>query len=189
MSTKWEKNSVSVRFLTICSFNSLPQLRIRVECAFGMLVQRWSILRTPISSGMSIKKVIALVNCLAKLHNFCIGGRTDLEDDNGGNGGAGDNDDDDDNNNNDLTDDPLERFGNLTETAWGYTILEASTEHPEASLRPVQLLDGGNHFRGLPRQFRRDGNDESLPRQRLHDQVVDSHLIRPPTIRRRIGGG
>ena len=174
----------SFRFLTIYSFNSLRQLRIRVECAFGMLVQRWSILRTPISSGMSIKKVIALVNCLAKLHNFCIGGRMDLEDGNGGDGG-----DDNDNNNNDLTDDPLERFGNLTETARGYAILEASTEHPEASLRPVQLLDGGDHYDGLPRQFRRDVNDQSLPRQRLHDQVVDSHLIRPPTIRRRIGGG
>lgn len=145
-----------------------------------MLVQRWSILRTPISSGISIKKVIALVNCLAKLHNFCIGCITNLE---GGNGGDRDNDGGDGGDG--LTEDPLERFANLTETARGYAVLEASTEHPEASLRPVQLLDGGNHYRGLPRQFRRDVNDPSLPRQRLHDHVVDSHLIRPPTISRR----
>ena len=145
-----------------------------------MLVQRWSILRTPLSSGISIKKVIALVNCLAKLHNFCIDCTTDLVE--GGDSGDRDNDD---SNKNGLTEDPLERFGNLTETARGYAVLEASTEHPEASLRPVQLLDGGNHYHGLPRQFRRDVNDPSLPRQRLHDHVVDSHLIRPPTNRRR----
>ena len=139
-----------------------------------MLVQRWSIIRTPISSRITIPKVIALVNCLAKLHNFCIGGPTDLEGDRDGG---------------DLTEDPLERFGNLTETAHGYTNLETSTEHPEATARPVQLLDGGNHFEGLPRECRRDVNDPALPRIRLHDVVVDSHLIRPPTIRRRTGGG
>ena len=35
-----------------------------MECAFGMLVRRWSILRGQIT--------IALVVALAKLHNFCI---------------------------------------------------------------------------------------------------------------------
>jgi hypothetical protein len=150
-----------------------------------MLVQRWSILRTPLSSGISIKKVIALVNCLAKLHNFCIGSRTDLESGDGGGDGSNGGNDDDNNNGLVLTEDPLERFGNFTETAQGYAVLEASIEHPEASLRPVELLDGGNHFHGFPRQFRWDLYDPSLLRQRLHDQVVDSHLIRPPTIRRR----
>ena len=48
------------------------QLRIRIECAFGMLVQRWGILRMAMPMGFTIKKTIALVNCLAKLHNFCI---------------------------------------------------------------------------------------------------------------------
>jgi hypothetical protein len=37
-----------------------------------MLVHRWSILRSAIPRIIEIKKVIALVNALAKLHNFCI---------------------------------------------------------------------------------------------------------------------
>lgn len=48
------------------------QLRIRVECAFGMLVQKWGILRMAMPRNLSIKKIIAMVNALAKLHNFCI---------------------------------------------------------------------------------------------------------------------
>ena len=37
-----------------------------------MLVKRWGILRMAIPQNISVKKTIALVNCLAKLHNFCI---------------------------------------------------------------------------------------------------------------------
>jgi hypothetical protein len=48
------------------------QLRISIECAFGMLVQRWGILRKPIPKQISIAKMCALVLCLCKLHNFCI---------------------------------------------------------------------------------------------------------------------
>jgi hypothetical protein len=50
----------------------LFQLRIRIECAFGMMVQRWGILRMAMPKGLGIARIIALVNCLAKLHNFCI---------------------------------------------------------------------------------------------------------------------
>ena len=48
------------------------QLCIRVECAFGMLFFCWRILRAAIPLNISISKTIALVNALAKLHNFCI---------------------------------------------------------------------------------------------------------------------
>ena len=48
------------------------QLRIRVECAFGMMVFRWGILRSAIPLNITISKMIALVHALAKLHNFCI---------------------------------------------------------------------------------------------------------------------
>lgn len=48
------------------------QLRIRVECAFGMLTERWGILRAPMPRGVTIRKTCALVHTLAKLHNFCI---------------------------------------------------------------------------------------------------------------------
>lgn len=37
-----------------------------------MLVQRWRILQAALPKGISILKSIALVNCLTKLHNYCI---------------------------------------------------------------------------------------------------------------------
>ncbi len=49
------------------------QLQIRVECAFGMLVQRWGILCMAMPQYLSVKKVVALVIACAKLPNFCIG--------------------------------------------------------------------------------------------------------------------
>ena len=48
------------------------QLWIRVECVFGMLTERWAILRTAIPRNTPVRKTIAIVCDLAKLHNFCI---------------------------------------------------------------------------------------------------------------------
>ena len=48
----------------------LSQLRITIERAFGILVHRWGVMRRPLS--MSILKVPALVECLMRLHNYCI---------------------------------------------------------------------------------------------------------------------
>jgi hypothetical protein len=48
------------------------QLQIRIECAFGMFVHRWGVLRTAIQCNISEPKTISLVLALAKLHNFCI---------------------------------------------------------------------------------------------------------------------
>ena len=48
------------------------QLRIRVECAFGQLVSRWGILRSAMPLNITIVRTVAMVNCLARLHNFCI---------------------------------------------------------------------------------------------------------------------
>ena len=70
-----------MRLYFLCSIFSIVsntlQLRIRVECAFRILVQKWAILRTAMPRGIALKKVIALVNALMKLHNFCIE-QTDL---------------------------------------------------------------------------------------------------------------
>jgi len=49
------------------------QVRITIECTFGMLVHRWSILRRPLPARMGVRKQIALTLVLTKLHNFCIG--------------------------------------------------------------------------------------------------------------------
>ena len=48
----------------------ISQCRIIIECAFGILVQRWGILRRPLLVGYS--RVSSLMNCLCKLHNYCI---------------------------------------------------------------------------------------------------------------------
>ena len=112
------------------------QLRIRVECAFGMLVQRWGILRTAIPRGVSIKRTIALVNALVKLHNFCI-----------------------DNSNPESTEEEVtmqqstsaDDF-NIMNNRDGFVPLERE-EHDGGggrSLVPRQLLDAGNHFEDVP---------------------------------------
>ena len=51
------------------------QLRINIECAFGMLVHRWGVLRKPIPVNISIDKTTHLVRALCMLHNFCINER------------------------------------------------------------------------------------------------------------------
>ena len=48
------------------------QLRINIECAFGILVHRWGMLRKPIPMNISIQKTASQVLALCKLHNFCI---------------------------------------------------------------------------------------------------------------------
>jgi hypothetical protein len=47
-------------------------LRINVECAFGMLVHHFGMLRKPIPMNISVSKTTSLIMCLCKLHNFCI---------------------------------------------------------------------------------------------------------------------
>ena len=37
-----------------------------------MLVNRWGILRKPLSANYTIQKVVSLVNCLCRLQNFLI---------------------------------------------------------------------------------------------------------------------
>ena len=47
-------------------------MRIKIECAFGMLVARWGVLRRPLPSRMGMRKIVRLVVCLCRLHNYCI---------------------------------------------------------------------------------------------------------------------
>ncbi len=48
------------------------QLQIHVECAFGMLTERWSKFRSYLPKRFTLKNIVAMVAALAKLHNFCI---------------------------------------------------------------------------------------------------------------------
>ena len=48
------------------------QVRINIECAFGILMNHWRILKSPLNANIPINRVNALVSCLCKIHNFCI---------------------------------------------------------------------------------------------------------------------
>ncbi|KAG7368275.1 DDE superfamily endonuclease [Nitzschia inconspicua] len=48
------------------------QLRINIECAFGMLVHKWGCLRKPMPVNFKVANINRLVLVLCKLHNFCI---------------------------------------------------------------------------------------------------------------------
>lgn len=50
------------------------QLRINIECAFGILVHRWGVLRKAIPVNISIHKTAQLTRALCMLHNFCADG-------------------------------------------------------------------------------------------------------------------
>jgi hypothetical protein len=50
-------------------------LRINIECAFGMLVHRWSILRKPMPINITVEKTAHMAWALCKLHNYCISRR------------------------------------------------------------------------------------------------------------------
>jgi DDE superfamily endonuclease len=52
------------------------QLRINIECTFGMFVGRWGILQRALPKTMALGKVTALTFCLCRLHNFCLTQRT-----------------------------------------------------------------------------------------------------------------
>lgn len=132
------------------------QLRITIECAFGMFTQRWGILRSAIPRNIRIQKTISLVSTLAKLHNFCI----DMQEGTSGLMVAQD-------------------YASLISNPDGYVPL-VRTEESIPQL-PLALLNGGNHFDDIPRDLpqRRMQNIPELPRQRLCEMVQEQHLVRP----------
>lgn len=106
------------------------QLLINIECAFGMLVQRFGILRHPMPVNFSLTKINALVGCLCKLHNFFINKRDNK---------------------------PLQpRASNLTRitTHGGFGMPQFDNNAGDYSTDLVDnrinaLLDGGHHFEGI----------------------------------------
>ena len=48
------------------------QVCINIECSFGVLTNRWCLLKSPLSASISIHRANALVSCLCKIHIFCI---------------------------------------------------------------------------------------------------------------------
>lgn len=136
------------------------QLRITVECAFGMLVQRWSILRSPLSLTMGISKVTALVMCLCRLHNFLINDRLEES----------------------LVSNRVNGVIN-----GGYVAMQPHPTFRDESV-PEEILYGGKHFDDvgelhIRRERARARNDRTLPRQLLFESVCDQGLKRPDPAR------
>ena len=142
------------------------QLRIRIECTFGILTHRWSILRSAIPMNVSIRKTVALVLCLAKLHNYCI--------------------DADDN-----VVLPCTASDEWQHEVNGAVPME-ETEHSDSSggITPRQLLEGGHHFDdigGITGRYNRqrrynyicENQGVTQPRDRLHDSIASMGLTRP----------
>ena len=93
------------------------QVRINIECSFGILTNRWRLLKSPLSSKISISRINALISCLCKLHNFCID-----------NGNAR----------------PPERYSHDPLTLMDFMDSDESNE--SAIPCPIGLLGGGEHF-------------------------------------------
>ena len=125
-----------------------------------MLVQKWAILRAPMPRGITVRKVIALVNALMKLHNFCIDQKVDTTV-----GG-------DDKPMRQLTVDSFHLMNGIQ----GFIELDQVAE----GVIPTQLLGAGHHRLDVPREVRESDRDPNLlPRKELHDKVVNSHKVRP----------
>ncbi len=106
--------------------------------------------------GLGIARIIALVNALAKLHNFCIG-----KDDSGCRSG--------------LLQQLRVDTQHIMNNEDGFVLMEANKGHG--------LPEPGHHFGDIPRNIRKQNEqanaEGNLPQQRLLKQVIDSHLKRP----------
>ncbi len=149
------------------------QLRIRIECAFGMLVNRWGLLCRALPSAINMNRTLLLTMCLCRLHNFCIDERLKHRESSR------------------LTvrrllriEEPLAIDLAEIETHGGVPL-----QQKEGSDVPVpeQLLHAGHHHddtekedrRRLERYARRRSKDGKLPRDILHNMVIAQNLKRP----------
>ena len=126
-----------------------------------MLVQRWGILRTALHSSISVARIVGLVNCLARLHNFCISEAERL------------------NNNENLHRRLLFDVQHMMESNNGYIGLN-QTENGEVI--PVDLLNAVEPFVDVPpnsiRNRRSRNPEERLPRFRVHNMIANNHYQR-----------
>jgi len=152
------KNSTG--FVDKDNFNFFhSQLRINIECAFGILVNRWTVLRRPMSSKIPIHKVSALTIALCKLHNFLIDSRLERT-------LAGD-------------------VAHCLSSGGLVDLVSHSKDFPDASV-PVALLHGGQHFDDVPNELRRQRERNArrtLHRDVLCEEVRNAGLRRPTPIR------
>ena len=149
------------------------QLRIRIECAFGMLMHRWAILRSANPMNVTVQKTVALVIFLARLHNYCFDAYESY------------------------CDVPystaVDEWQNEVNGAVPFVETEGTEESSrDGAVTPRQLLDGWNHFDniGLNGRYNRQRYYNyisevagiALPCDRLHCSFVDSIGLTRPTL-------
>jgi len=145
------------------------QVRISIECCFGMLSCRWGLLRKAFPAGFGMPKTTALVLTLCRLHNFCITERLMKK-----NGSS-------------LPENLATDDLNLTLGGAVPLVSVRMEAHPTGYHKhsPEQLLHGGDHFDDVDRRIHiniesRAKDDGPLPRDELHDLVANKGLVRPP---------
>lgn len=136
------------------------QLRIRIECAFGIFVHRWAILRGIFPVNTPMKRVVSSVVAMAKLHNYLIDCDEDVPDQ--------------------TATDAFE-----SEMNGGVPLVTMPDAPEEAIGTPAQLNGVGHHLddvtparrRQTVRRFQRMA--EVLPRSQMFNDVTERNLTRP----------
>ena len=121
--------------------------------------------------NMTIVRTVAMVNCVAWLHNFCIDeagrlgegvGRVEQQ----------------------L---PLD-LENIINNPDRYVPLKIDDNHHDGIAIPLEIMDVGHHFDDCPRAARRgqrtdaaSASNDELPHTILLNHVMDSHKMRPHT--------
>ena len=144
------------------------QLRIWVECAFGMLVQRWGILRMAMPRNVSISKVVCIC-----LHGDCIGKaaqflhrriRCTRAASNSTIAGA-----------RQVSHDECKR--------WLCWFAQWQSWTTSSAVVPTDLLHLGEYFSDIPESFIRHQRQQMaqiiLPRTVLFEMIADGHWKRP----------
>ena len=141
------------------------QLRITIEGAFAWLTQIWGMLRAQMPKNYSIKKIMAVVSCLCRLHNFLIDDKDDAA--------------------------PVP---SSAEDEWNLAVNGAvPLQRRDGMQLPLQLMDGGHHHNDDPLRSRREQRRDlptlprgqmlttvaTLPRSQLLAAVEANNLRRP----------
>ena len=145
-------------------------------------MQKWAILQSAMPIGITLKKTIALVMAIMKLHNFCID-KVDRV------GGAEDA--------TTRTSSDVDSFHVMNHDEGGFVPLVnvaandvtaneiipiGNTNANVNEVVPTELLGYGHHFNDVPQRLRNPLVAANyLPRTVLHDKVLNLHKVRPST--------